>query len=69
MLIYQPDLLPLYSSLPDIHLPVSFSSNENSSGYVQRMMGHLSIILTVDLYGKWLPMGNRAAVDKLDDVA
>ena len=40
-----------------------------SPAYVQRMMGHSSIRLTVDLYGKWLPMGNRAAVDRLDDVA
>ena len=23
--------------------------------------------LTVDAYGKWLPMGNKAAVDRLDD--
>ena len=35
--------------------------------YVQRMLGHASIRLTVDLYGKWLPMGNRVAVDGLDD--
>jgi integrase len=38
-----------------------------SPAYVQRMLGHKSIRLTVDLYGKWLPMGNRAAVDRLDD--
>jgi hypothetical protein len=25
-----------------------------------------SIKLTVDTYGKWLPMGNRAEVDRLD---
>ena len=37
--------------------------------YVQRQLGHASIKLTVDTYGKWLPMGNRAAVDRLDDVA
>jgi hypothetical protein len=24
--------------------------------------------LTVDTYGKWLPMGNKAAVDRLDGV-
>ena len=29
--------------------------------------GHASIKLTVDTYGKWLPMGNKAAVDRLDD--
>lgn len=38
-----------------------------SIAYVQRMLGHASIRLTVDLYGKWLPMGNRVAVDGLDD--
>jgi len=35
--------------------------------YVQRQLGHASIQLTVDTYGKWLPMGNKAAVDRLDD--
>ncbi len=34
--------------------------------YVQRMLGHASITLTVDTYGRWLPMGNKAAVDGLD---
>jgi integrase-like protein len=34
--------------------------------YVQRQLGHSSITLTVDTYGKWLPMGNKAAVDRLD---
>jgi len=37
--------------------------------YVQRMLGHASISLTVDTYGKWLPMGNKAAVDRLDDAS
>jgi hypothetical protein len=31
-------------------------------------LGHASIRLTVDLYGHLVPGGNRAAVDKLDDV-
>src|SRR5262249_38223901 len=35
--------------------------------YVQRMLGHASITLTVDTYGKWLPIGNKAAVDRLDE--
>ena len=35
--------------------------------YVQRQLGHASIQLTVDTYGKWLPMGNKPAVDRLDD--
>jgi integrase len=38
-----------------------------SPAYVQRQLGHASIQLTVDTYGKWLPMGNKAAVDALDD--
>jgi hypothetical protein len=25
--------------------------------------------MTVDTYGKWLPAGNKAAVDKLDQMA
>ena len=36
---------------------------------MRRMLGHSSIKLTVDLYGHHVPGGNRAAVDKLDDVA
>ncbi|HEX9709915.1 MAG TPA: tyrosine-type recombinase/integrase, partial [Candidatus Thermoplasmatota archaeon] len=40
-----------------------------SPAYVQRQLGHSSIKLTVDLYGKWLPMANKAAVDRLDDPA
>jgi integrase len=35
--------------------------------YVQRQLGHASIKHTVDTHGKWLPMGNKAAVDRLDD--
>ncbi len=37
-----------------------------SSVYVQRQLGHASIKLTVDTYGRWLPMGNKATVDLLD---
>lgn len=37
--------------------------------YVQRQLGHASIQLTVDTYGKWLPIGNKTAVDRLDDGA
>ena len=29
--------------------------------------GEASITLTVDTYGKWLPIGNKAAVDRLDE--
>lgn len=34
--------------------------------YVKRMLGHASITLTSNLYGKWLPMRDQAAVDRLD---
>jgi integrase len=43
--------------------------NGESPAYVQRQLGHASYQLTVDTYGKWLPMGNKAAVDRLDGVA
>ena len=36
--------------------------------YVQRQLGqHALITLTVDTYGKWLPMADKNAVDSLDD--
>jgi len=38
-----------------------------SPAYVQRQLGHASIQLTVDTYGRWLPAGNQAAVNRLDD--
>jgi len=34
--------------------------------YVQRQLGHASIQLTSDTYGKWLPTINHGAVDRLD---
>jgi hypothetical protein len=37
--------------------------------YVKEQMGHASIQITVDIYGHLVPGGNRAAVDRLDDVA
>jgi hypothetical protein len=40
-----------------------------SAAYVQRQLGHASIKLTVDTYGKWLPIGNKAAVDRPDDAS
>ena len=40
----------------------------NSSLYVQRQLGHSSIRITVDVYGRWLPTGNRDAVDRLAGV-
>jgi hypothetical protein len=38
-----------------------------SPAYVQRQLGHASIQLTVDTYGKWLPAGNKAAANRLDN--
>ncbi|OLC17104.1 MAG: hypothetical protein AUH29_03390 [Candidatus Rokubacteria bacterium 13_1_40CM_69_27] len=38
-----------------------------SPAYVQRQLGHASIQLTVGTYGRWLPLTNKAAVDRLDD--
>ena len=40
-----------------------------SPAYIQRQLGHASIQLTVDTHGKWLPMGNKAAVDRLDETS
>ena len=37
--------------------------------HVQRQLGHASIKLTVYTYGKLPPMGDKAAVDRLDDTA
>ena len=42
-------------------------SKGESPVHVQRQLGHARIKLTVDNYGKWLPMGNKAAVDRLDE--
>lgn len=36
--------------------------------YVKEQMGQASIQITVDIYGHLVPGGNRAAVDRLDDV-
>ena len=38
-----------------------------SPAYVQAQLGHASITMTVDTYGKWLPKGDKAAIDSLDD--
>ena len=34
--------------------------------YVQKQLGHSTIQLTVDVYGSWLPSGNRAVVNRLE---
>jgi integrase len=38
-----------------------------SPAYVKEQLGHASISMTVDLYGKWLPASNHGAVDRLDE--
>jgi Phage integrase family len=37
--------------------------------YMKEQLGHSSIQLTVDTYGHLIPGANRAAVDRLDDLA
>jgi len=61
--------LPLHFSPHCLrHTFASFLLQQGESpAYVQRQLGHASIQLTVDTYGKWLPMGNKAAVNRLDD--
>lgn len=40
---------------------------EVSPVYVQRQLGHSSIKLTVDTYGRWLPVWGKGSVDRLDE--
>ncbi len=49
-------------------LPLHFTPHclRHTYAYVQRQLGHASIQLMCDTYGKWLPPGNKAAVDLLD---
>jgi hypothetical protein len=37
-----------------------------SLAYVQQQLGHSSIQVTVDIYGRLIPGANRVAVDRLD---
>ncbi len=37
-----------------------------SPAYVQRHLGRAGLQLPVYRYGRWLPLGNKAAVDHLD---
>jgi len=37
------------------------------AAYVTSPLGHASIQLTIDTYGKWLPMADKAAVDARDN--
>jgi len=61
--------LPLYYSphcLRHSYASLLLQQGE-SPEYVKRQLGHASIVLTVDTYGKWLPRGNKTAVNRLDD--
>lgn len=42
--------------------------NGESLAYVKEQMGHHSIKITVDTYGHLVPGGNKAAVDRLDQL-
>lgn len=61
--------LPLHFSPHSLrHAYASLLPQQGESpAYVQRQLGHASITLTADTYGEWLPMGNKAAVNRLDE--
>jgi integrase len=40
-----------------------------SPAYLQKQAGHKSMDITINVYGHFIPGGNRAAVDRLDDVS
>src|SRR4029450_5162873 len=52
---------PLYAALPAPHLGVAATSAGRVTGVRTAQLGHAAIQLPVDTYGKWLPMGNKAA--------
>ena len=41
-------------------------SGGRSIYYVQRQLGHANIGMTADLYGRWLPAGDRASAHWLE---
>lgn len=41
--------------------------NGESPAYVQKQAGHKSMDITINVYGHFMPGGNRAAVDRLDE--
>ena len=66
--VLQQAMLPLHFSphcLRHTYASLMLQQGESLT-YVQRQLGHASINLTADTYGKWLPLGNKAAVDRLD---
>ena len=42
-------------------------SNGESIQYVQKQLGHSSITLTVDVYGKWLPLKSSGVQERIED--
>ena len=49
-------------------LAYEMPSQKKSRSYVKEQLGHHSIQVTVDVYGHLMPGGNKAAVDRLDDL-
>ena len=43
-------------------------ANGENLKYISEQLGHASIAITVDTYGHLIPGGNRAAVDRLDNI-
>jgi integrase len=42
--------------------------NGESLAFVQKQAGHKSMDLTLNVYGHFIPRGNREAVDRLDEL-
>ena len=55
-----------FSPLPSPHQCQSYAATRRIAHLRAATMRHASINLTADTYGKWLPLGNNAAVDRLD---
>ena len=67
-------LILTHAKLPEHHSPYSLRHtfaclhilNGSDIVYVQRQMGHASIQMTADLYGRWFAKSDKAAADRLD---
>jgi hypothetical protein len=57
---------PLRAACPALLLRSILIAEGESPAYVQRMLGHSSIKLPADLYGKWLPTTGRGS-ERLDN--
>lgn len=55
------------------HLRHTYASQALAAGesiyYVQRQLGHATIAMTVDLYGRWLPAGSQEAAARIEGAA